>query len=120
MNDFHGRAVLLVEDNDQLRRVLSISLRALGFDVCAAADADEARTLLTNGLTIDLLLSDVRMQSADDGAQLARWVAEQWPATRVLLQTGYAEGDTAGFPVINKPFNLDELRAKIASILVPA
>jgi CheY-like chemotaxis protein len=116
---FHGLSVLLVEDNDRLRRVLQLSLAEIGFAVTAAASGDAARTLLEDGPCPSLLFSDIRMPGQLDGLQLASWATRRFPELHVLLQTGYAEDGAGEFPALRKPFTADELVEAILGVLQP-
>ena len=73
--------------------------------------------------SIDLLFSDYVMPGMS-GAELARAAQEQRPGLKVLLTSGYAkhaalrDGNSAdGFPLLAKPYRVDELAAKICAIL---
>jgi signal transduction histidine kinase len=114
---FFGHSVLLVEDNDRLRRVLELALAEIGFEVTAAASGDAARELLTRGPYPTLLFSDIRMAGNLNGVQLAAWASQRCPELRVLLQTGYAEEDAGRFDVLRKPFTAEELVDAIARVM---
>jgi CheY-like chemotaxis protein len=116
MNDeFSGLKVLLVEDNDQLRRIMGRSLESLGCEVIAAANAADALTVVRSGRLFDLLLSDIRMPGDMDGVELADSVRAQCPTTRVLLQTGFYENQSTEYLTLNKPFSMEELTAALRS-----
>lgn len=109
--------ILLVEDHALLRGILARALEALGYEVRAAASADDALVLLENGLMPELVFTDIRMPGSRSGVDLARWVQANSPETRVLLQTGFAHENTADFPVLHKPYTPDELAAAIVKVL---
>jgi DNA-binding NtrC family response regulator len=109
--------ILLVEDHDQLRRIIEISLVGAGFRVTTASSGDQARDMLEAGASADLLLSDIRMPGSIDGLQLARWVLTHRPAMAIILQTGFAELKSCEFTVLQKPYSPDELFATIAAKL---
>ncbi len=112
--------MLLVEDNDRLRRVLQLSLAEIGFAVTAAASGDEARRMLIEGPCPSLLFSDIRMPGQLDGLQLAVWASQRFPDLHVLLQTGFAEDGAGEFPALRKPFTADELLEAILGVLEPS
>lgn len=112
-----GSSVLLVEDNALVRRALARTLLAIGCSVVEAADASDARRRLEAGLAPRVLLTDIRMGGTLDGLELARWAADHHPAVRVLLQSGHTDATALGFPVLRKPFGLDELQAALAQLL---
>ncbi len=114
-----GVSALLVEDHPALRRILTQTLAALGFEVQAVADADAARAVIERDGCPQLLFSDVRMPGSMTGIELARWVRQRHPDARILLQTGYAVGDATGFVTITKPFSADQLTEAILATGLP-
>jgi PAS domain S-box-containing protein len=86
-----GETILVVEDNDGLRRVALRQLSALGYRVKEAGNAKAALATLEAG-PVDLLFSDVVMPGGIDGFELAREVLERWPGIRVLLTSGFPGG----------------------------
>ena len=84
-------AKLLIADDDIfIRGMIAEFLRDVGFDVLEAANADEAMAVFEAGTEIDLLFSDVRMPGSMDGGELADQVKDRWPATHVMLTSGYS------------------------------
>ena len=65
----------------------------MGFEVHEAETGDEAANLLKQVGQVRLVLSDVRMPGALTGIDLARMVKREWPSMRVLLTTGYVDGE---------------------------
>jgi two-component system cell cycle sensor histidine kinase/response regulator CckA len=116
--------ILLVEDDDSVRRYVCSILESAGYTVFSAeagvAALDKLRSLPEPP---DLLLTDVIMPGMD-GRVLAQDVTLRFPAVRVLLMSGYAEvvagvpgpGDP-GFHLIQKPFSSIELLSKVREIL---
>ncbi|MDR7009991.1 hybrid sensor histidine kinase/response regulator [Paraburkholderia strydomiana] len=107
------RSVLLVEDNEAVAAGVTALLEMLGCDVNHKLSADDALTLLQEGRTFDVVLSDVQMPGKINGIDLAELVVQTWPNQRIALMTGYAkELDRArvlGITVLSKPFNIDDL-----------
>jgi CheY-like chemotaxis protein len=116
-DSLQGTTVLLVDDNDRLRAILTRSLQAIGCVVQTANRAEEAIEILRAGARPALVLSDVRMPGEMDGVALGHWIRAHVPGTRVLLQTGYAAGVSGPFRILEKPFTLDELIAAIQAVL---
>lgn len=85
-----GRAtVLLVEDDDVVRRSLDATLSLRGYEVLVASTADEALKLsLTHKGEVQLLLTDLVMPSVN-GADLAREIERIRPGIKVLFMSGY-------------------------------
>ncbi len=109
--------VLLVEDDDAVRRVVSRFLRSLGHVVVAVSGPDEAiEHVLGEGQEPDLLLTDVVMPKMRGPDVHARIVA-RLPRVRAIFMSGYAADavvDSAGLPrgvvFLQKPFTLAALR----------
>lgn len=105
--------VLLVEDNEGVGRFAAQLLEELGQSVSWVGDGRSAlEQLEANASNFDLVFSDVVMPGMS-GIELARIVARQWPALRIVLTSGYshvlAEGGTSGFPLLKKPYTVEGL-----------
>ena len=107
--------VLLVEDNEAMRRVARRQLAALGYRVVEAERADAALDLLERE-PVDLLFSDIVMPGGISGFELARTATTRWPRLKVLLTSGFPEakmhnrGETAaGVRLLSKPYRRDDL-----------
>jgi PAS domain S-box-containing protein len=108
--------VLLVEDEEPLRRLTRRILESRGYTVLDAANGHEAiRVLATAQTRVDLLLTDVVMPGMG-GRELVERVIPVYPWLRVLFMSGYTE-DTMlqhriaelGIAVVEKPFTRDDL-----------
>ncbi|MFN7145747.1 MAG: response regulator [Myxococcota bacterium] len=107
------RRILLVDDEPFVRPVLVEMLECLGYDVLEAVDGVHALEML-EAHAVDLVLSDIRMPRLD-GVALARQIGARWPGLLVLLMTGHGPGvDTGAWPVLPKPFLLEDLEAFLA------
>jgi two-component system CheB/CheR fusion protein len=114
----HGRGetVLVVEDNEALRRVVTRQLGELGYRVLAAEDAAAGLALLERQ-SIDLLLTDVVMPGGVNGRELARRARQRWPDIKIVFTSGFSEarlnGDAgplaACTPLLSKPYRKEEL-----------
>jgi PAS domain S-box-containing protein len=111
-----GEVVLLVEDDEFLRRAARRSLVALGYSVREAADGPQALEQIADDNQIDVLLTDVVLGSDMDGPSLSREILEQIPGLSVLFMSGYTDRSVvhqgkldAGFRLLNKPFTKSEL-----------
>ena len=115
----HALAVLLVEDEPEVLKVVATLLQGLGCTVEACDSAERALDHLAGGALPDLVLSDVVLGTGLRGTDLARLVALRWPALPVLLMTGYAASaaDAAPTgPLLRKPFTRAELAQAIARL----
>ncbi len=118
-----ARGIALVADDDaDLRRILRETLRAAGWPVIEAADAEEALELATRIEDVGLVVSDIDMGAGMTGVDLAERLTAARPGLRVLLATGLppeaAERRRAQgrFPLIAKPFAPEALRDLIERI----
>jgi CheY-like chemotaxis protein len=116
--------VLVVEDEDAVRRLAERILRAAGYRVLQAANGGEALLLCEErGGEIDLLLTDVVMPRMS-GKQLAARLVASCPRLRVLFMSGYSEHGIEqrgvldpGARLISKPFTAAELCARVREVL---
>ena len=119
-----GEVILVVEDDDQVRTVVSKGLPRLGYEVLVVRNAEEALALVDKHPgRIDLLLTDVVMPGLS-GPQLADRLTARRPETRVVFMSGYPEAQdpALGFSLngrsyLQKPFALAELAEKIRQSL---
>jgi PAS domain S-box-containing protein len=115
-------AILLVEDNDQMREMVGRTLVTLGYRLHPAADAAAALAILRSGVPIDLLLTDMVMPGGMNGVQLAQAARQQVPGLKVLFTTGFAHLDDGDAPIppeqiLQKPYRRDELATRIRTVL---
>ena len=119
--------ILLVEDEPAVRSVARRTLERKGFRVIEAANGEEAlRVADQDGVTIDLLLSDVLMPGTT-GSALAEELRKRHSGLKVLLMSGYDESylaahtsPVAGAEFLEKPFTPSDLVSKVQSTLRPA
>jgi CheY-like chemotaxis protein len=116
--------VLLVEDEDLVRRVVARVLARAGYRVLIAGGGAEALDLCESmGTPIDLLVTDVVMPGMD-GKELAALVARRFPSIKILFMTGYTDEATLreeildhGRGIMLKPFSPEELLEKTREVL---
>ncbi|HEV8410843.1 MAG TPA: ATP-binding protein [Gemmatimonadaceae bacterium] len=119
-----GESILLVEDDDAVRRVTSRMLEGLGFRVIAAAGPRQALDLARDHIgAIDVLLSDVIMPGIN-GREMAEAVRKLRPAMKVVFVSGYTDdvallqqlrAQTLFF--LQKPFTAQALGQMVRSAL---
>ena len=115
--------ILLVEDEAMVRAVAERALIRQGYRVLTAANGAEALEILTDGETIDLLVSDVVMPVMD-GPTLVREARRRFPDLRILFISGYAEEhlrssiDIDHVEFLAKPFSVVQLGAAARDALV--
>jgi PAS domain S-box-containing protein len=116
--------ILLVEDDDVVRRSARRILVLNGYAVLEAGSAAEARSALINQSgPPDLLLTDVIMPG-ETGASLVEWVRQRYPNLPVLYVSGYPgenlaqlELVTGTVELLRKPFSARELLARVAEVI---
>jgi PAS domain S-box-containing protein len=119
----NGQTILIVEDDDTVRLIMSDVLQDLGYRVLTASDARPAIAYLQSEQRIDLLVSDVVLPHID-GRKLAELARNLRPALKILFVTGYAVQAIirskfldAGMDMLAKPFALDALGAKVYELM---
>jgi len=120
-----SETVLVVEDEDDVRTLVTEILRNHGYTVLAAADGDAALRVATQHPgQLHLLLTDVVMPSIN-GWELAQRLSAVRPRTRVLYMTGYTEisvvhDGVSGAAVLEKPFTPDILVRRVQEAIQSA
>ncbi len=107
--------ILVVDDESDIRQMVSLCLKKSHFRVTCAENAAAAFSCLVSE-PFDAIISDVMMPGEDGIAFLGR-VHESWPELPVILMTGHAQLQMAvnaikngAFDFIHKPFDFDHLR----------
>ncbi len=115
--------LLVVEDEEAVRGVAVRSLKASGYRILEAANADEALGVSDSFPgTIDLLLTDVVMPGMD-GTKLAEELRRRRPGIRVLFMSGYPGRSVSLIDtiepdrLINKPYDIQFLSRKVRETL---
>ena len=116
--------ILLVEDEENLRRLARQSLETQGYSVIDAADGASAiKISQAHKGPIHLLLTDVIMPGMN-GRELANQLSPTRPEMRVLYMSGYTENHIGhngtldqGITLLQKPFTLPALKAKVREVL---
>jgi PAS domain S-box-containing protein len=122
----HGLGrVLVVEDEHAVRAIVRRTLRDAGYEVVDAFDGVDAMAVLeTEGLQVDVVLSDVRMPRMD-GRELASQIRAKWPALPVVMMSGFSGsealdgGPADEAPTLLKPFTALMLTTAIRDALTP-
>ena len=120
-----GQLVLVVEDNDQVREVTLKRLEALGYAVAEARTGPEALERLQSGDPVEIVLSDIVMPGGMTGFDVLRWVRSNKPQIKVVLSSGYNEGDRGGSDqgairdnvILGKPYSRDQLARALSDAL---
>ncbi|ODN69310.1 Blue-light-activated protein [Methylobrevis pamukkalensis] len=119
----HSETVLVVEDDERVRSFSTEALRDLGYTVLGAASGAAALALIEAGARPTLLFTDVVMPGMS-GRELADLVVKRLPEVKVLYTTGYTRNAIVhngvldpGTHLLQKPFSVDQLAAKVRSVL---
>jgi len=109
-----------VEDDPNVRRLVTKMLDSLQMEHRTAADGVQALRILDEDPHLELVLSDVVMPSGMDGIELAQRILERRADLPVILMSGYSGGrETQNGEVpdrvlwLSKPFTRDELATAI-------
>ena len=115
--------IVMVEDDDLVRKSLAVQLRSLGYEVAEFSRGGQALEWIERGGLVDLLLVDVVMPEID-GSTVARVAEKLRPGIKTLYMSGYSEnspmlrnGVPAGADVLSKPFRKVDLAKRIREAL---
>src|SRR5580704_17441957 len=116
------KQVLIVDDEPNLRKILSAQLSRDGYDVLTAEDGEEGLLILRDH-HIDLVVTDLKMPKVDGMALLRQALAED-PDLPIVMITAHGTVDTAvealkigAFDYLTKPFDKEEVRQIVAKAL---
>src|SRR3989475_1616328 len=115
-------AVLVVDDEADIRELLELSLVRMGLAVECAGSVSAAKQLLQSG-RYDLCLTDMRLPDGD-GVELVRFIGTQFADLPVAVITAFGSTENAvaalkagAFDYLTKPLSLDQLRTLVKSAL---
>jgi len=115
-------SVLVVDDEEALRTVLSGELANEGYDVKAAADGDEAISEVEKS-PFDLVLLDIKMPRMS-GFEVLKYIKVNHAKTKVVMLTGFADLKNAieskklgADDFVSKPYDLVDLLTTIERVL---
>jgi PAS domain S-box-containing protein len=115
--------ILVVEDDDRVRRFSVDALRELGYTALHASGGEEALRILDERADITLLFTDVVMPIMN-GAKLAEEARRRHPELKVLFTTGYTRNAIVhngtldqGVDLLSKPFTLAQLAHRVRAVL---
>ncbi len=110
--------VMVVDDEENIREVLSSYLDTLGYEVVTASDGQDALDKFEEG-TFDLIVSDLLMPTID-GLELLKQIREKDRNVIFLMITGYPSIETAveaikkgAYDYITKPFHMEDVKLRI-------
>jgi signal transduction histidine kinase/CheY-like chemotaxis protein len=119
----NGQVILVVEDDDIIRRLIVDALEDVGFKTLQANDGPSGLDILKSNEAINLLLTDIGLPGLN-GKQIADAALVDRAELKVLFMTGYAEAAVAssgflreGMALITKPFEMESLIAKVNELV---
>ncbi|MBM3810706.1 MAG: sigma-54-dependent Fis family transcriptional regulator [Acidimicrobiia bacterium] len=112
--------ILVVEDEDKLRRVIQLQLASSGFEVVQAAAAEDA---LQAALSVDLILTDLRLPGMD-GLKMMESLRQRGVTAPVVVMTAFGTVESAveamkagAVDFLPKPFSMDHLTTVVSKAL---
>ena len=119
-----GETVLVVEDNEHVRRLTVMRLVDLGYRVLDVADANRALEALSSRPDVDMVFSDLVMPGGLSGLDLARRVKELHPKAKIVLTSGYSAAlmhdeaiELLELQILRKPYRQSELARVFRAVL---
>ncbi|WP_250475943.1 PAS domain S-box protein [Caballeronia sp. GAFFF1] len=116
--------ILVVEDDQKVQSTVIEMLTDLGYHVLKADNADQALVVLSSGVHIDLVFTDVVMPGSLKSPEMARRAVKMQPNLRVLFTSGYTHNAIVhggrldpGVELLSKPYSREDLASKIRQML---
>ncbi len=114
--------ILVVDDEELMRRYLVVFLSKLGYSSVTAIDGIDALDKM-KGNKIDAVITDIKMPKMD-GIILTREISRQYPGVPVMVMTAFDEEYSAGTAIslgarefIKKPFSPDEFAIRLSKMI---
>ncbi|MDY6793560.1 MAG: sigma-54 dependent transcriptional regulator [Thermodesulfobacteriota bacterium] len=118
----HNKRILVVDDEENVRKLLFEVLTKERYNVNVAESAQKALDMLVE-LPIDLVLMDIRMPGMD-GIEAFHIIRENYPKVTVIMMTAFVSIDTAveamkmgAYNYISKPFDISEIKVTVKRAL---
>ena len=119
----HAPTLLLVEDEERMRRLLELVLKPAGYDLVLAQSGDEAVRLIQDQSAFDLIVTDLQLGEVS-GMEVLEAARQHLPDVPVLIITGYGTVKSAveamqkgAYDYISKPVDNEELKIIISRAL---
>jgi CheY-like chemotaxis protein len=123
MSDEQSPKVLVVDDEPEIRKLVTAMLARNGYRVLSADSGENALKLFRSNPDTDLLLTDV-VSPGMSGPMIADQVAALKPDIKVLFMSGYDGTQVVqryvvekGYSLLTKPFTMEQLEAKVRAVL---
>lgn len=109
-------SILVVDDEENITRTLQMVFEREGYTVTPAYSCAQAVKILKNGHTLDVVITDLNMEKADIGLEVARFARRLQPRPVIVICTGFANLENSRQALqmhvdylANKPVDLEEL-----------
>ena len=118
------KKVLIVDDEENILKILNRALKNMGFEIITTMKIDEAEEAIKNSF-FDVVIADIRLNDPDgrQGLELLPYIQEKSPKTKVMIMTGFGSEaiedkayDNGAFLYLEKPFNLQMLKKCLMGI----
>ncbi len=113
MKETSRPVILIVEDELLIRMDAVEMIRAAGFGVVEAANADEAIVILEDRLDITVVFTDIQMPGSMDGLRLAAAIRGRWPPIQIVATSGRVRVNDDDLPsgsrFLPKPYSAREI-----------
>jgi CheY-like chemotaxis protein len=118
-----GKRILIIDDEENIRRVTRLTLQAAGYEIGEAVDGERGLEVFADGSSWDAVLLDQRMPGMD-GLETLRHIKDRQPDARVILSTAYASIELAvdamklgATDFVRKPMTPEILRNAVTAAL---
>jgi CheY-like chemotaxis protein len=110
--------ILAVDDDALVLMSTSAMIEDLGYSVLEATSGRQALTIMRDGASVDLVITDQQMPDMT-GVELAVMLKQEWPNLPVVLATGYNDlpPGSPAFPMIGKPFSEQDIERMISDAM---
>jgi two-component system cell cycle response regulator CpdR len=113
--------VLVVDDEERIRTVITDVLEDGGYDVISAGSGDEAFKILEEVSHVDLIVTDVKMPGEMNGFDLIETAIASLPKVKTIIMSGYPGQDSRRVAradcFLQKPFTLGSLQREVKTLL---
>jgi CheY-like chemotaxis protein len=123
MSDEQSPKVLVVDDEPEIRKLVTAMLGRNGYRVLSADSGESAMRLFKSNPDTDLLLTDV-VSPGMSGPMIADQISALKPDIKVLFMSGYDGTQVVqryviekGYSLLTKPFSMEQLESKVRAVL---
>jgi DNA-binding NtrC family response regulator len=123
MSETQAGTILVVDDEAEIRKLVTAMLTRSGYRVLTADSGQNAVRLFRNNPGVDLLLTDV-VAPGMSGPMIADEIAALKPDVKVVFMSGYDSTQVVqryvverGYSLLIKPFNMEQLGRMVAQVM---